>query len=239
MSQVILIVEDDQAIAELERDYLVAGGFETEIVTSGEAALDRLTGVGGEPSAIVLDIMLPGVDGFTVAREIRRRSEVPIVIVSARQDEIDAIRGLGLGADDYVTKPFSPSELVARVKAHVARYERLAGTSTVRERATRRDRTSVAGVTIDHAAHQVWIDAREVALTAKEFAILELLSDHPGWVYTRDEIYAAVWDSDAYADRSTVTVHIRKLREKIEEDPGDPHIIQTVWGLGYRLGIDK
>lgn len=241
MSDLVLIVEDDRAIAELERDYLIAEGFDAEIVTTGEHALQRI-GVPSapEPVAILLDLMLPGVDGFTVARELRRRSEVPIVVVSARQEDIDKIRGFGLGVDDYVTKPFSPGELVARIKAHVARYRRLSGDADHDDAAaTRGGRISVGPLTLDPGARRLTVRGEPIDLTAKEFAIIQLFLEHPDWVFTRDEIYDSVWGPDAYGDRSTVTVHVRKLREKIERDPSDPQLIRTVWGLGYRFSADS
>ncbi len=237
MTGSILIIEDDRSIAELERDYLESEGFSVSIARNGKTGLQAATD--GDHDLVLLDLMLPGIDGFDVAAALRERVEVPILIVSARHDDEDKIRGLGLGADDYITKPFSPSELVARVKANIGRYRRLVGPgSYARTGASQRPdsgRTLAVGpVTIDLASLRVVCRGREVPLTAKELAILRLLMENPDTVLTKDDIYGRVWGEAHYGDMSTVTVHIRRLREKLEEDPGRPTLIETVWGLGYR-----
>ena len=222
----ILIIEDDQSIAELERDYLEAEGFDCAILADGPNGLETARNESWD--LIILDLMLPGADGFSICRALRKETEIPILIVSARTEDIDKIRGLGLGADDYVTKPFSPGELTARVKAHLSRYERLLGTP-------RRSRIiSVRGLSIDLETHRVTVFDKDIGLTAKEFEILHLLISHADRVYSKEEIFDHVW-GDSYGDLSTVTVHVRKLREKIEDNPSEPEYIETVWGIGYRL----
>ena len=224
----ILIVEDDTSIAELERDYLEAEGFDCTIVGDGSEGLERARG--GLWDLIILDLMLPGADGFSICRTLRKEMEIPILIVSARKEDIDKIRALGLGADDYVTKPFSPGELTARGKAHLSRYQRLKG-------APRRSRVvSVRGLSVDSDTYQVTRNGKDISLTAKEFEILHMLVSNAGRVYSKEEIFAHIWE-DSYGDVSTVTVHVRKVREKIEEDPSEPQYIETVWGVGYRFKI--
>jgi DNA-binding response OmpR family regulator len=222
----ILIIEDDQAIAELERDYLEADGFEVVLAGTGDGGLNAARG--SDFDLILLDLMLPGRTGFQVCRALRAESDIPILMVSARGEDVDKIRGLGLGADDYITKPFSPAELVARVKAHLARYARLsggAGAPVVR----------VGGIRLDRSSMRVTVGDRDVILTAREFAILELLAAHPDRVFSREEIFNRVWGDETFGDTSTVTVHIRRIREKVESDPSQPQILETVWGVGYRL----
>lgn len=222
----ILIIEDDTSIAELERDYLEAEGFDCTIVQDGSDGLN--TARNDLWDLIILDLMLPGADGFSICRTLRLETEIPILIVSARKEDIDKIRGLGLGADDYVTKPFSPGELTARVKAHLSRYDRLKG-------APRRSRAvSVRGLSVDPDAYKVTRNDKDIGLTAKEFEILHMLISHAGIVFTKEEIFDHIWE-DRYGDLSTVTVHVRKLREKIEENPSEPEYIETVWGVGYRF----
>ena len=222
----ILIIEDDQSIAELERDYLEADGFDCTIMADGSNGLE--TARSDSWDLIILDLMLPGADGFSICRALRKETEIPILIVSARREDIDKVRALGLGADDYVTKPFSPGELTARVKAHLSRYERLKGVP-------QRSRViSVRGLTVDPETHKVTRFDNDISLTAKEFEILHLLISHVDRVYSKEEIFEHIWE-DSYGDLSTVTVHVRKLREKIEEKPSEPEYVETVWGVGYRL----
>jgi len=222
----VLVVEDDLAIAELERDYLEAAGFAVDIETDGGSAIERIRG-GTEYDVYLIDLMLPGADGFSICRELRTRSEAPIIVVSAREGDIDKIRALGLGADDYVTKPFSPAELVARAKAHLERYTRLCGGSA---------RVIVAGdLVIDTEKKSVSVAGRIAQLTATEYAILALLAQNPGRVFGRDEIFERVRGEGVFGEASTVTVHIRRLREKIETDPSNPSRVETVWGMGYRF----
>ena len=222
----ILIIEDDTSIAELERDYLEAEGFDCTIVEDGSDGLE--TAMSQTWDLIILDLMLPGADGFGICRTLRKEKEIPILVVSARKEDVDKIRSFGLGADDYVTKPFSPGELTARVKAHLSRYERLKG-DPQRSRAV-----SIRGLSIDPDTHKVTRFDKDISLTAKEFEILHMLISHADRVFSKEEIFDHIWE-DSYGDLSTVTVHVRKLREKIEDNPSEPEYIETVWGVGYRF----
>lgn len=226
----ILIVEDEISIAELERDYLELSGFEVEIETSGEKGLERA--LKEEYNLIILDLMLPGVDGFDICRKVREQKNTPIIMVSAKKDDIDKIRGLGLGADDYMTKPFSPSELVARVKAHMARYQRLVGSNVQKN-----DIVEIRGIKIDKTARRVWVNGEEKAFTTKEFDLLTFLAENPNHVFTKDELFRKIWDMASIGDIATVTVHIKKIREKIEYDTSKPQYIETIWGVGYRFKV--
>ena len=226
----ILIIEDESAIAELEKDYLELSGFEVEVANDGETGLKK--SLAQEYDLIILDLMLPGVDGFEICRRVRAEKNTPIIMVSAKKDDIDKIRGLGLGADDYMTKPFSPSELVARVKAHMARYERLVGSAVEENRII-----EIRGIKIDTTARRVWINGEERAFTTKEFDLLTFLAAHPNRVYTKDELFSEIWDMESIGDIATVTVHIKKIREKIEYDTSNPQYIETIWGVGYRFKV--
>lgn len=226
----ILIVEDEEAIADLEKDYLELSGFEVEVANDGEAGLEKA--LGEDYNLIILDLMLPGVDGFEICRQVRNEKNTPIIMVSAKKDDIDKIRGLGLGADDYMTKPFSPSELVARVKAHLARYERLIGSNVQTN-----DIIEIRGLKIDTTARRVWVNGEEKAFTTKEFDLLTFLAGHPNHVYTKDELFSEIWDMESIGDIATVTVHIKKIREKIEYDTSKPQYIETIWGVGYRFKV--
>lgn len=224
----ILIVEDDVEIAMLERDYLEIEGFETQTVSDGEAAV--AAALTGGFDLLLLDLMLPGCNGYDVCRRIRDRVDIPILMVTARTDSVDKIRGLGLGADDYMTKPFSPSELVARVKAHLARYERLVNMSVQAN-----DIIEIRGLKIDKTARRVWVDGTEKAFTTKEFDLLTFLAQNPNHVFTKDELFKEIWDMESIGDIATVTVHIKKIREKIEKNSAKPQYIETIWGVGYRF----
>ena len=224
----ILIVEDEVAIAELEKDYLELSGFEVEIENDGMTGLARA--LAEEFDLFILDLMLPGIDGFEICKRIRERKNTPILMVSAKKDDIDKIRGLGLGADDYVTKPFSPSELVARVKAHLARYNRLIGSNIVEN-----DMIEIRGIKIDKTARRVWINGEEKQFTTKEFDLLTFLAENPNHVYTKEELFREIWDMESIGDIATVTVHIKKIREKVEMDTSKPQYIETIWGVGYRF----
>ncbi|ETP72598.1 response regulator (CheY receiver domain and winged-helix DNA-binding domain-containing protein) [Lachnospiraceae bacterium JC7] len=226
----ILIVEDEQSIAELERDYLELSGFLVTITDDGEKGLDKALKENFD--LIILDLMLPGRDGFEVCKDIRSIKDIPIIIVSARKDDIDKIRGLGLGADDYMTKPFSASELVARVKAHLARYERLIGNGK-----DGNDMIEIRGLKIDPTARRVWVGSDEKVFTTKEFDLLYFLASHPNHVYTKAELFKEIWKMDSVGDIATVTVHIKKIREKIEMDTAKPQYIETIWGVGYRFKV--
>lgn len=226
----ILIIEDEEAIADLEKDYLELSGFEVKICSTGDQGL--LTALKEDFDLIVLDLMLPGLDGFEVCRQIREHKNIPIIMVSAKKEDIDKIRGLGMGADDYMTKPFSPSELVARVKAHLARYDRLVGSSNKNN-----DIIEIRGIRIDKTARRVMIDGEEKAFTGKEFDLLTFLAENPNHVYTKEELFREIWDMDSIGDIATVTVHIKKIREKIEYDSAKPQYIETIWGVGYRFKV--
>lgn len=226
----ILIVEDEISIAELERDYLELSGFEVEVASDGAEGLQKA--INEEFDLIILDLMLPKVDGFEICRQVREEKNIPIIMVSAKKEDVDKIRGLGLGADDYMTKPFSPSELVARVKAHMARYERLVGSAVEENKVI-----EICGLKIDTTARRVWINGEEKTLTTKEFDLLTFLASHPNHVYTKDELFREIWDMEALGDIATVTVHIKKIREKIEFDTSKPQYIETIWGVGYRFKV--
>lgn len=226
----ILIIEDEEAIADLEKDYLELSGFDVEIEVEGTRGLDR--SLMEDFDLVILDLMLPGVDGFEICRQLREVKNTPIIMVSAKKDDIDKIRGLGLGADDYMTKPFSPSELVARVKAHLTRYERLVS-STVRENVV----IEIRGIKIDKTARRVWVNGEEKNFTSKEFDLLTFLAENPNHVFTKEELFRRIWDMDSVGDIATVTVHIKKIREKIEFNSTKPQYIETIWGVGYRFKV--
>ncbi len=223
----ILIVEDDPDIAAIERDYLELNGCQVEIAADGEAGLTL--GLSGRFDLILLDLMLPVVDGFTVCRKLREKIDTPILMVTARREDVDKIRGLGLGADDYIEKPFSPSVLAARVKAHLARYERLTGG---------RKQTAeihIGGLSLHTDTRRLYVEGREVELKNKEYELLLFFLLHVDIVFSREELYEKIWGLEAMGDNATVAVHINRLREKIEPDPAKPRYIQTVWGAGYRF----
>lgn len=224
----ILIIEDEEDIANLEKDYLELSDFEVDIETDGEKGLRRA--LEGDYSLYILDLMLPGIDGFEICRELREKKDVPILMVSAKKDDIDKIRGLGLGADDYITKPFSPSELVARVKAHLARYERL-----VQSGMPKNTVIEIRGLKIDKTARRVWVNGVETQFTTKEFDLLTFLAENPDHVFSKAELFRKIWNMESVGDIATVTVHIKKIREKIEFDSSKPQYIETIWGVGYRF----
>ena len=224
----VLIVEDDEAIAEIERDYLELSGFDVTIKSDGNSGLDAA--LSEDFDIMILDIMLPGIDGFEICKEVRNVKNIPIIMVSAKKEDIDQLRGLGTGADDYMTKPFSPSELVARVKAHLARYERL-----ITDNKTDNDTIEIKGIKIDKTARRVFVDGDEKSFTTKEFDLLTFLAEHPNHVYTKEELFREIWAMDSVGDIATVTVHIKKIREKIEADTAKPQYIETIWGVGYRF----
>ena len=226
----ILIVEDEEAIADLEKDYLELSGFDVEIENDGTSGLERA--LSEEFDMYILDLMLPGTDGFEICKRIREKKNTPILMVSAKKDDIDKIRGLGLGADDYITKPFSPSEQVARVKAHLARYERLIGSN-----AQKNDIIEIRGIRIDKTARRVWVNEEEKQFTTKEFDLLTFLAENPNHVFTKDELFSKIWDMESIGDIATVTVHIKKIREKIEFNTAKPQYIETIWGVGYRFKL--
>ena len=216
----VLIVEDEDAIAEIERDYLDLSGFDVTLASDGKEGLD--IALKEDFDIIILDIMLPGMDGFDICKEIRKEKDIPIIMVSAKKEDIDKIRGLGIGADDYMTKPFSPSELVARVKAHLARYERL-----LTNNKPENEIIEIRGIKIDKTARRVFVNGEEKSFTTKEFDLLTFLAEHPNHVYTKEELFREIWDMDSIGDIATVTVHIKKIREKIEADTSNPQYIET------------
>ena len=224
----VLIVEDEDAIAEIERDYLELSGFDVTLASDGKEGLD--IALKEDFDIIILDIMLPGIDGFDICKEIRKEKDIPIIMVSAKKEDIDKIRGLGIGADDYMTKPFSPSELVARVKAHLARYERL-----LTNNKPENEIIEIRGIKIDKTARRVFVNGEEKSFTTKEFDLLTFLAEHPNHVYAKEELFREIWDMDSIGDIATVTVHIKKIREKIEADTSNPQYIETIWGVGYRF----
>jgi len=226
----ILIIEDEETIADLEKDYLELSDFEVKIEHTGDAGLK--TALEEDFDLVILDLMLPGMDGFEVCKKIREVKDLPILMVFAKKDDIDKIRGLGLGADDYMTKPFSPSELVARVKAHMARYERLVGSLQKTN-----DMVEIRGIKIDKTARRVWINGEEKTFTTKEFDLLTFLAENPNHVFTKEELFREIWDMESIGDIATVTVHIKKIREKVEVDTSKPQYIETIWGVGYRFKV--
>ncbi len=223
----ILIIEDDTNIAELERDYLEIDGFDVQIIKNGTEGLK--TALYGGFDLIIVDLMLPGIDGFEICKKIRESMEIPLIIVSAKSNDIDKIRGLGLGADDYMTKPFSPSELVARVKNHLRRYKRLLG------RTNEDSHIEVNGIAINKKSRQVHVNGKEIPFTTKEFELLSFLASNPNIVFSKEALFDKIWGEDEFGDIATVAVHIQKVRKKIENNPSEPVIIETIWGSGYRF----
>lgn len=226
----ILIIEDEVSIAELEKDYLELSGFEVDMEHSGDTGLDKA--LKNDFDLIILDLMLPGIDGFEICRRIREQKNIPVLMVSAKKEDIDKIRGLGMGADDYITKPFSPSELVARVKAHLARYDRLIGSSVKSNEVI-----EIRGLKIDKTARRVYVNGEEKAFTTKEFDLLTFLAENPNHVFKKEELFNKIWDMESLGDIATVTVHIKKIREKIEFNTSKPQYIETIWGVGYRFKV--
>ena len=226
----ILIVEDDSEIALLERDYLEIEGLESDVVSDGESAVSAA--LSGGSDLVLLDLMLPGLNGYDICRQIRDRVDVPILMVTARTDSVDKIRGLGLGADDYIAKPFDPAELVARVKAHLSRYARLTGSGG---RQAEQEVIVVGDLQILPRSWKVYKGERELKMPNREFALLKFLAENPNIVFSKEQLFETIWGYDYVGDSATVTVHIGRIREKIEDNPSHPKIIETVWGAGYRL----
>lgn len=224
----ILIIEDQQSIAELEKDYLEINNFQVDIITNGQEGLKKALEL--DYDLILLDLMLPDINGFEVCKKIREEKNIPILIISARGQDIDKIRGLGLGADDYISKPFSPNELVARVKAHLNRFNRLTGKTE-----NTKHEIHIKNLTINQISHRVFLDNKEIYLTTKEFEILNFLASHPNIVFSKKQLYEQIWGDNSYGDIATIAVHIKKIRDKIENDPQNPSFIDTLWGSGYRF----
>lgn len=229
----ILIIEDDISIAALQKDYLEVAGFEVFLCSDGLSGLKTLR---EQPvDLLILDIMLPGMDGLDILKTMKEDKDIPVLLVSAKKEEIDKIKGLSLGADDYITKPFSPGELVARVKAHLENYERLK--SRLGAGPKKSQTLTVRGLSIDKDARRVFVHGREVNLTHTEFDLLLFLAENPNRVLGREVLFEKVWGLEALGDSATVTVHIARVREKIEPDPSNPQYIETVWGAGYRFRV--
>ena len=224
----ILIIEDETAIAELEKDYLELSDFEVVLESDGSGGAARA--LDEDFDLIILDLMLPGMNGFDICKLIRETKNTPIIMVSTKSEDIDKIRGLGLGADDYMTKPFSPGELVARVKAHIERYQRLTASGIPTN-----DVIEIRGLKIDKTARRVYVNGEEKAFTTKEFDLLTFLAENPNHVFTKEEIFREIWEMESVGDIATVTVHIKKIREKIEDSSSKPQYIETIWGVGYRF----
>ncbi|WP_404450995.1 response regulator transcription factor [Virgibacillus necropolis] len=223
----VLIIEDEQSIAELERDYLEVNGFSSDIAMTGDEGLAKA--LSKSYDLILLDLMLPGLDGFELCQKIRKTVDIPILMVTARKEDIDKIRGFDRGADDYIVKPFNPNELVARVKAHIARYNRL-----VNRENTQND-LQIKDIYIERNSRRVLVNEEEKIFTAKEFDLLVFLATNPNRVFSKDHLFERIWGIDSMGDLTTVTVHIRKIREKIEVDPSNPEYLETIWGVGYRF----
>lgn len=233
MKQKILIVEDDSSIAELQKDYLEVAGFEVMVCVNGLEGFSVLQE--NDVDLLILDIMLPGMDGLEILRCMKDDKDIPVLLVSAKKEEIDKIKGLSLGADDYITKPFSPGELVARVKTHLENYERLKHRFSAGVQ--KGNTLTIRGLIIEKDSHRVFVLNQEVSLAQKEFGLLLYLAQNPNRVFARDELFERVWGLDALGDSATVTVHIARLREKIEVDPSNPQYLETVWGAGYRFRV--
>lgn len=223
----ILIIEDDINIAELERDYLKLNGYKADVVCDGLQGVQKA--VSGSYDVIIVDLMLPNKNGYEIIKEVRKKLEIPVIVVSAKNEDIDKIRGLDVGADDYLTKPFSPAELVARIKSHINRYERLKGSNASNEVIVHR------GLEMNTAAHKVFINGKEVQMTTKEYELLLFLASNPNIVFTKEQLFDSIWSDEYYGDTATVPVHIQKIRKKIEKDPANPEFVETLWGTGYRF----
>jgi len=223
----ILLVDDDIELTDLLAEVLRLTGFEVEVANNGQEALDKLN---ASHQLVLLDIMMPVLNGIETLKKIRQTSNVPVMMLTARGEEIDRVLGLELGADDYITKPFSPRELVARVRAHLSRYERLVS-------AKQGDVLVIRGLKIDRSAHRVFVNGEERTLTAKEFDLLNFLASNPNRVFKRDELFREIWGEESIGEIATITVHIKKIREKIEVDSAKPQYIETIWGVGYRFRV--
>ena len=226
----VLIIEDELTTAELEKNYLELTGFEVTVESNGNSGLQQA--LSGNYQLIILDLMLPGLDGVEICKRIRETSEIPIIMISSKTEVVDKIRGFGVGANDYLTKPFDPGELVARVRSHLERYQKLTGRSAQ----TKNEVIVTGGLKIDRTARRVFVDDVEKFLTTKEFDLLYFLASYPNHVFSKEELLQEVWDGNPIgADIATVTVHVKKIREKIEKDTQNPKYIETVWAVGYRF----
>ena len=230
MAYQILVVDDEPALRMMVQEILTQAGYAVCLAGSCREALTQRAQV--HPDAILLDVMLPDGDGFSLLGQLRQQGDVPVLFLSARDEDEARLRGLGLGADDYITKPFSPSEMVARVKAHLARYERLIGSGTPDN-----EIVEIRGLKIDKTARRVWVNGEEKSFTTKEFDLLTFLAQNPNHVFTKEELFSKIWDMESIGDIATVTVHIKKIREKIEFNTAKPQYIETIWGVGYRFKV--
>lgn len=226
----ILIIEDDESIAKLQKDYLEIAGFEVDICLTGLEGLNALRQ--NTYNLLILDVMLPEMDGFDILRSMQDSKDIPVLMVSAKKEEIDKIRGLSLGADDYITKPFSPGELVARVKSHIQNYERLKSKFNFK---AKENTIVIRGLEVQKDSRQVFVNGTEIILTQMEFELLLFMAENPNKVFSREDLFEKVWGLDALGDNATVTVHVARIREKIESDPSNPQYIETIWGVGYRF----
>lgn len=226
----ILIIEDDESIAKLQKDYLEIAGFEVDICLTGLEGLNALRQ--NTYNLLILDVMLPEMDGYDILRSMQDSKDIPVLMVSAKKEEIDKIRGLSLGADDYITKPFSPGELVARVKSHIQNYERLKNKFNFK---AKENTLVIRGLEIQKDSRQVFVNGTEIILTQMEFELLLFMAENPNKVFSREDLFEEVWGLDALGDNATVTVHVARIREKIESDPSNPQYIETIWGVGYRF----
>ena len=228
----VLIIEDDELIAELERDYLEAGGFQVEIALDGTTGLQKAQTE--EYGTVVLDVMLPGKNGFEICRELRRNQDLPIIMVTARREDVDKIRGLGLGADDYMVKPFSPAELVARVRSHIMIHQCL----LERKEGRKPTQLLMGNLKILPEERRVFLGEEEIALANKEFELLLLMAQNPNIAFSKETLFNRIWGMDSVGATDTVTVHINRLRQKLERNSASPRMIETVWGVGYRFKIN-
>lgn len=231
----ILIIEDNLTIAEIERDFLTFEGFQVTVETDGKAGYERA--LSQHFDLLLIDIMLPSMTGYDICRELRNKLDVPMIMVTAKDDDVDKIRGLSIGADDYITKPFSPTELVARVKANLAQYERIRAKQTVPTPAPAHRLVQEGFIKINTATRRAYASDQEISLKHKEYELLLFLVSNPDIVFSKEHLYEQIWGMDAYGDLKTVAVHINRLREKIEPDPANPQCIKTVWGAGYKFAL--
>jgi len=226
----VLIIEDDPQIAKIERDYLVMNNFEADIAATGEDGIRMASS--SRYDLIILDLMLPGIDGFGVCSKLRETLDIPIIMVTAKQEDIDTIKGLNMGADDYITKPFSPNVLVAHVKANIAQYERLKESNGVDT-----SEIIIGNIRILTKSRRVFVNDKEVDVKTKEYELLTFLIKNKDMVFSRETLYERIWGLNALGDNATVVVHINRLRDKIEDEPSQPKYIQTVRGAGYRFKV--
>lgn len=231
----ILIAEDDPAIAEIEKDYLEVNGFEVTIVNDGLSALIAVRNGGFD--LLLLDVMLPGMNGFEICKLVRDQVDIPILMVTAKMESYDKVRGLGFGADDYITKPFDPAELVARVKSHLARYQRLTESERPENLKMKEGELIIGDLRILPKARKVYVRGKEQKFANREFELLLFLANNPNVVYAKETLFTRIWGYDYFGDSTTVAVHINRIREKIEDDPGNPRYIETIWGAGYRFNV--